>query len=169
MASNYLEQLIAEWYEYQNYVVRRNVRVGKRKTGGYECELDIVAFHAGKPHLIHLEPSMDADSWATREKRFSRKFAAGRRYIPDLFPGFRLPKKLEQVAVFAVGSKKNRQTLAGGKILLVRELIEEIFTNLLDKSVMSEAVPEQFPLLRTLQFVGEYRDVVRRVWEGGGQ
>ena len=29
-------------------------------------------------------------------------------------------------------------------------------------------LPEQFPRLRTLQFVGEYRDVVRRVWEGGG-
>ena len=44
MAINFLEQLIAEWYEYRGYFVRRNVLVGRRLKGGYECELDIVAF-----------------------------------------------------------------------------------------------------------------------------
>ena len=28
MAHNFLEQLVAEWYEYQGYFVRRNVMVG---------------------------------------------------------------------------------------------------------------------------------------------
>ena len=41
---NFLEQLVREWYEYQGYFVRQNVNVGKRAKGGYECELDIVAF-----------------------------------------------------------------------------------------------------------------------------
>jgi hypothetical protein len=47
MASNYLEQLIAEWYEYKGYFIRQNVWVGKRARGGYECELDIAGleFH----------------------------------------------------------------------------------------------------------------------------
>ena len=45
MAANYLEQLVAEWLEYQGYFVRRNVLVGKRAAGGYECELDVVAFN----------------------------------------------------------------------------------------------------------------------------
>ena len=61
---NFLEQLIAEWYEYQGYYVKRNIRVGKLPKGGYEEELDIVAFHPEKNSLVHIEPSMDADSWA---------------------------------------------------------------------------------------------------------
>jgi len=52
MASNYLEQLLVEWYEYQGYFVRNNVLVGKRNQGGYETELDIVAFHPEKNTLF---------------------------------------------------------------------------------------------------------------------
>ena len=48
MASNFLEELTAEWYEFNGYFVRRNVNVGKRPEGGYECELDVVAFHPMK-------------------------------------------------------------------------------------------------------------------------
>ena len=39
MAGNHLESLVAEWYEFRGYFVRRNIRVGKRSKGGYECEL----------------------------------------------------------------------------------------------------------------------------------
>ena len=45
MPGNHLESLVAEWYEFRGYFVRRNVPVGKRPKGGYDCELDIVAFH----------------------------------------------------------------------------------------------------------------------------
>ncbi len=69
MATNYLEQLIAEWYEYKGYYVRRNLLVGKRVKGGFECELDVVTFNPKAKHLVHIEPSMDANSWAEpREK-----------------------------------------------------------------------------------------------------
>jgi hypothetical protein len=44
MAGNHLEDLVAEWYQFQGFFVRRNIQVGKRLRGGYECELDIVAF-----------------------------------------------------------------------------------------------------------------------------
>ena len=54
MAANYLEQLIAEWYEYQGVFVRRNVLVGKLPRGGHECELDVVAFHAQEQRLFTL-------------------------------------------------------------------------------------------------------------------
>jgi len=53
MAHNFLEQLIAEWYEYRGYFIHKNALVGKRPQGGYECELDIVAFHPGEKHLVH--------------------------------------------------------------------------------------------------------------------
>ena len=48
MASNFLEQLIAEGYEYKGYFIRQNVLVGRRSRGGYEGELDIVASHPEK-------------------------------------------------------------------------------------------------------------------------
>ena len=48
---NFLEQLVAEWYEFQGYFVRRNVRVGERPGGGHDSELDVVAFHPTKKHL----------------------------------------------------------------------------------------------------------------------
>ena len=85
-ANNFLEQLIAEWYELQGYFLRRNVWVGKRAKGGYECELDIIAFHPGKKHLVQIEPSMDASSWAERERKYKSP-----RVIPILIEDAKIP------------------------------------------------------------------------------
>ncbi len=164
MASNFLEQLIAEWYEFQGYFIRRNVLVGKRAKGGHECELDIVAFHPTKKHLIQIEPSTDASSWTKREERYKKKFEAGQKYIPALFQGLKVPKKIDQVAVFVFASKQNRNTLAGGRIVLISEILEDIFNELKSSSIFSSVIPEQFPILRTLQFVIEYRNRLSTVF-----
>jgi hypothetical protein len=163
MPGNYLEQLIAEWYEYQGYFVRRNVLVGKRAKGGYAGELDVIAFSPTLNHLVHVEPSMDADSWTRREERYLKKFQLGRLHIPTLFEGFKLPDKIEQIALLGFGSKANHQTLAGGKILLVPELLEEIFSALKLKNIARNAVSENMPLLRTLQFVSDNWQAVHDV------
>ena len=101
------------------YFIRRNVNVGKLGRGGYECELDIVGCHPAKKHLVHIKPSVDGNSWAEREKRYRRKFEAGRKHIPSLFKGFTLPEtgEIEQIAVFAYSSKKNHETIAGARLL----------------------------------------------------
>lgn len=158
-SNNHLEQLVSEWYEFRGYFVRRNVRVGRRGAGGYECELDIVAFHPGEKHLVQIEPSTDADSIEKREKRYAKKFEAGRKHIPALFSGFTLPSKIEQIGLFLYGA--HRDSIAGGKMMLVSELIPEILEFLKDHRVSSRAVPETFPLLRTLQLVSEYRKYVK--------
>ena len=163
MAQNHLEQLIAEFYEYRGYFVKRNILVGKRKKGGHECELDVVAFHPEKRHLVHLEPSLDADSWATREKEFLKKFDAGRKYIPSLFTGLDLPEDIDKIAIFFFGSKQNHPIIGGGKVILIDELIEEILLEIKDKPLASQAIPEHFPLLRTLQYAIEYRKIFAKV------
>ncbi len=160
MANNFLEQLVAEWYEYRGYFVRRNVPAGKRARGGNECELDIVAFDPVGRHLVHIEPSMDAESWEKRERQFKKKFDAGLKYIPGLFPSLDLPEKIEQIAIFAFASRTNHPTLAGRKVLLVSDLMRDIMEYLGDKKLTSSAVPEHHPILRTLQFVVEYRKKV---------
>ena len=160
MADNFLEQLIAEWYELQGYFIRKNVLVGKRARGGYECELDVVGFHPGKKHLVHLEASMDASSWSEREKRFKKKFKAGKKHIPELFKDLDIPRNIDQIVVLVFASKQNRDTLAGGKLILGNELLEEIFSDLQHRSIYSRTIPEQFPILRALQFVAQYRKEV---------
>jgi hypothetical protein len=165
MSKNYLEQLVAEWYEFQGYFVRRNILVGPRPQGGYECELDIVAFHPAKRHLAHVETSMDADSWAKRDHRFAKKFEAGQKYIHELFEGFELPADIEQLAVLVFASKQNRQTVGGGQIILASELLETIFKALQPQSLASSAVSEHLPILRSFQFVNEYRKAVMAVWK----
>lgn len=114
MAHNRLEQLVAEWYEYRGYFVRRNVLVAKRDKGGYDCELDVVAFNPQAKHLVHIEPSMDADSWKTRERRFGRKFNAGGKHIPTLFAGTEIPSDIEQIALLGFAGTANYQTIGGG-------------------------------------------------------
>jgi hypothetical protein len=153
---NFLEQLVAEWYEYQGYFVRRNVHVGKRANGGWECELDVVAFHPGKKHLVHIEPSMDSSSWEARTERYRKKFEAGRKYIPQMFAGIDVPKDIEQIALFGLGSKANNPTLSGGSVWLVADLLQQITKVLRTRRVEKEAVSEQFPLLRTIQFVCQH-------------
>jgi hypothetical protein len=154
---NHLEQLVSEWHEYRGYFVRRNVQVGPLPKGGYECELDVVAFHPGNNHLVHIEPSMDAHSWAKREERYSKKFDAGRRHIPSLFQGISLPNEVEQIALLGFASNANIKTLAGGRVMTASELFAEIVSDLSNKKVAKAAVPEQYPLLRTLQFACEHR------------
>lgn len=115
MRVNFLEELVAEWYEYEGYFVRRNVLVGKGPKGGHEGELDVVAFHPKTKHLVHIEPSYDSHSWESREDSYTKKFAAGRKYIPGMFSEIlpdAAPDQIEQIALIAYIGKD--RPFAGG-------------------------------------------------------
>ena len=158
MAGNHLEALVAEWYELKGYFVLRNVKVGKRAKGGYECELDVVGFHPEQHSLVQIEPSLDAHTWTKREARYKKKFKAGREYIPGLFPGMPVPKeKIDQIALFVYGGKL-RERIAGGRVVFIRDFMEEIRVGIRHRKVARAAIPERLPLLRTLQFAAEYWD-----------
>jgi hypothetical protein len=153
---NFLEQLVAEWYEFNGYFVRRNVMVGRRPGGGWECELDVVALHPKKKRLVHIETSMDAASWGKRESRFKKKFDAGRRHIHPLFQGLDLPERIDQIAVLRIGSPKGRATIGSGRLQMVGELLDEIRKDLSSRLIAKAAVPEQYVILRALQFAANY-------------
>jgi len=84
---NHLEQLLFEYYEWNGFIVKSNVFVGKRSGGGWEGEIDIACYNPYTNELLQFEPSLDAQPWVKREKRFSKKFEVGRQYIKtEVFP-----------------------------------------------------------------------------------
>jgi len=151
--ANHLEQLVAEWLEFKGYFVRRNVKVGKLSSGGYEGELDIVAYHPIDNHLMHIEPSIDAHTWENREQRFRKKFDAGRKYIiSEIFPWLPHNKRFEQWAVLW-GSDKNHSEVGGGKVVPIWNLYQMIARDIREVgNPGGNAIPELFPLLRTMQY-----------------
>ena len=154
MSANYLEQLAVEWYEYRGYFVRRNVPGGERDQGGHDAELGVVAVDPADGRVVHIEASMDAHSWEVREQRLGKKFAAGRAHLPAAVGD--CGGEIEQVALIALGSKVNHPTLGGGRVLTLAEFLVEILAELLG-GASTAPVPQQYPILRTLQFVAEHR------------
>jgi len=152
MAGNHLEDLVAEWYEWNGFFVRRNVQVGKRAVGGFESELDVVAFHPVKKQLVQIEPSLDADSWGKREERYLKEFQAGRKYVPVLFAGLEVPAEIEQVAIFLFAGREPPDEIGGGKIFAFPTFMNEILKTVRTRPLNNAMIPEQYALLRTLQF-----------------
>ncbi len=70
---NFLESLAAEWYAIQGYFVRTNIKANRRGKGGWDNELDVLAYDPASKKLVHLETSWDALSWEKREEKFLRK------------------------------------------------------------------------------------------------
>ncbi|MDT8321562.1 MAG: hypothetical protein RQ826_13635 [Xanthomonadales bacterium] len=162
---NHLEGIISEWLENTGYIVARNHKVGRRVKGGWGGELDIIAYNPETNHLVHYEPSVDANSWARREERFKKKFAMGRQHVRDIpqlsFLTQEQVDSMEQIAVFPQVSAAYRDYL-GGKAIGMDELMGTINQFVRKRGPMAyNAFPEQYPMLRTLQFAlcGYYKVV----------
>lgn len=162
---SHFEDLLAEYYDWRGYLVKRNVKVGKLSHGGWEMELDVVAFNPHSNHLLHAEPSIDGHSWETREKRFTKKFSSARKYIfSEVFTWLDPSTPIEQIAVL-ISHPKGRDTLAGGRIISIDEFISQIRDEIQSCGIVARnAIPEQYPLLRTVQLFenGYFRTVSRR-------
>lgn len=147
---NHLEKLIRQFHEWRGYIVRGNVKVGRLDHGGWEGELDIVAYNPKNRHLIHLEPSLAAEKWDIRVERFGKKFALGREYIPtEVYPWLRRDTKIEQVAILVSGTGRK---LEEGRVISIDDYLKEIKKKILQEGLMNQAaIPEEFDLLRTIQ------------------
>lgn len=160
---SHLETLIAEYYDWKGYLVKRNVKVGRLSHGGWEMELDIIAYHPHAEHLVHIEPSVDAHSWETREKRFAKKFSSGKKYIfKEVFTWLDHKTPVDCIAVL-ISHPKGRDKLAGARIMSIDEFMAEVRSVVVERGIVGKnAIPEQYPLLRTLQLShnGYYRVVI---------
>src|SRR6266404_5836378 len=84
---SHLETLIFEYLEWRGFLLRKNVKVGRRVRGGWEMELDIVGYNPKSGALVHYEPSLDALPWPKREMRYKKKFEAAQKYLfTEIFP-----------------------------------------------------------------------------------
>ena len=148
---NFLEQLVTEWYRYKGYFVRTNVRFGKRQGGGYEGEIDVLAFNPNENTLVHLETSSDAEKWNLRREKFGKKFRKAEDYYKSIL---RLDfRKIKKIAVVSFGrSGKNLGLGSDVEVLQIPKLMHQIKDELRKLNPGSSAVPEEFPLLRAIQF-----------------
>jgi hypothetical protein len=148
---NFLEQLVAEWYAFQGYFVRTNIKFGKRAKGGYLGEMDVVAFHPKEKTLIHIETSTDADSWSERKKRFQRKFQDANSHFKDSFD-FPI-SEVRRIAIVGFGKPKVKIDFGDDiKVISIPDLMTEITSELSNRHPIKNAIPEEYPLLRAIQF-----------------
>ncbi|MBI4881736.1 MAG: hypothetical protein HY812_19060 [Planctomycetes bacterium] len=149
---SHLEDLVHEFYEWQGYIVRRNIRVGRLTHGGWTMELDIIAFHPHEKRVVHLEPSLDSDSWAVQERMFKKKFDAGRMCIfADVLPWLDPATPLEQIAIL-VSHPRRRAAMAGGRLISVDEFVRDVRKKVrAEGKAESRAISERYPLLRMMQ------------------
>jgi len=153
----FLERLAAEWYEYEGYFVRSNVRARKRAKGGFDVELDVLAYDLPNNTLLHVETSGDADSWAERERRFRTKKFILKTKEYEAIIGCRV-SKIRKIAVVGYARATKTNLNWGGDIELVPipDFVKQIAEKLGSQHPAHEAVPEGFPLLRAMQTVLAY-------------
>ncbi len=169
---NFLEQLAAEWYQYQGYFVRTNIRFGRNAhgRGGHVGEIDVVAYKPETQEFIHIEASTDSDTWPTRKTKFERKFTDARNYYMEIFPFKEAQMRPRQIALVGFHVNPHASTAtwrsvppqnsAWGELPIevrsIRDFIHEIQMELRRHDPQREAVPETFPLLRAIQYSAFY-------------
>ena len=154
---NFLEQLASEWFEYSGYFVRTNVRARKRSSGGWDMELDVLAYQPSDNSLLHIETSGDADSWAERKSRFrKKKFILSKAEYEEI-----LGAPVGDISRLAIvgWARSPKNDLEWGddiEVLTVPMFLEQISLQLRRQDFMSESIPEGYPILRAIQMVLHY-------------
>ena len=75
-----------------------------------------------------------------------------------------MPEHIEQIAVFVFASSIHHPTIGGGTVVIADSIIEKIFFALKDERVESNAIPEQLTIMRSFQYVTQYRNAVMKAW-----
>ena len=159
---NFLEQLAAEWYEYSGYFVRTNVRAKKRSRGGWDKELDVIAYKPSSGELIHIETSGAAESLSQRIDMFNKKFELeDSDYREILHAKFNEIKRIV-IAGWSIKPKTRLELNKNVEVILIPEFFNVIIKGIHEHDFMSAAVPESYPLLRTIQMMDKYQDLSQK-------
>lgn len=130
-----------------------------RPNGGYDNEIDILAYHPETKELIHAVPSWDANSWDERKARYrGKKFVFSEEQYRQLIGGAEVTR-IRKLAIARLGQSA-RASLDWGhgfEVVLILVFIRQIADVLATKSPLSDAVPGGFPILQDMQFALHYR------------
>ena len=173
---NVYEQLISEWLTIRGYVVINNAKVGRNALGGsdhntsgggWAGELDVVGWHPITGDLVNYEPSIDSHNWSAREERYTRKFSVAKKHIGEIPQLAAVPEgTLENLRCVAVMSHSpkgmpEKMDWLDGELITHDKLMDDIEAWIRETYGLLAlgAIPETFPLLRTLQLalIGSYR------------
>jgi hypothetical protein len=150
---NFLEQLAGEWFAYKGYFVRTNIKLNKRSMGGWDNELDVLAYSAKTGELIHAESTWDAASWPKRKERFLTKKFVYTHAEYEALVGVKI-ERVRKIALVGLG-QSTKSDLDWGRsieVVLIPHFIAEIAKELTSKNPLNDIVPEGFPRLRAMQF-----------------
>ena len=153
---NFLEKLTSEWYEYNGYFCRTNIRFGQTGHGGHIGEMDVVAYHPTTKEFIHIESSTDAWSWKKKKEVFVRKFKNAQRFYDENFPFEK--EKISKIAItgFSYPRDNAEQKMNFGlgiKVYLVPDFVVLISSKISKFDPWIVGINESsYPLLRAIQF-----------------
>jgi hypothetical protein len=86
MSENFLEKLVAQWYDYQGYMTKRNLYFGTGGSGGKASDIDVLAFDPFKNKAVHIEAATLGDSYEETGKKHKKKFEKAKNYYKDYVP-----------------------------------------------------------------------------------
>jgi hypothetical protein len=152
---NYLEALAAEFYEFTGHFVRSNVRTRLRKQGGYDVEMDVLAYLPKDKALIHIETSGAATTWAReRETLIKKKFGIKNdEYEKEL--GCEI-SSIHKMMVIGWAKTIDPFDDGGIEIVPIPAFMRKIANELRQMNPMKKVIPEQYPLLRSIQMALHY-------------
>lgn len=152
---NFLEQLASEWYSYQGYFVRTNIKFGKRSNGGWKGEIDVAAYLVSTGNLIHIETSTDAHTWLKRASRLNKKFSDAAEHFHEIFDF--TPVSFQRIAIVGFTYSSQPHIFAPPiEHISIPSFMQKISNKMLTLDPLKAAIPESYSLLRTIQFTTHY-------------
>jgi len=152
---NFLEQLAAEWYEYNGYFYRTNIRFGRPGHGGRIGEMDVIAYHPKTREFIHIECSSDAWSWEKKREVFRKKFDNASRYYKKEFPFEKSDIKKIAITGYSIPRVNREKKLNFGfgiEVILVPDFVASAAQKISKLDPMTTGIHEStYPLLRAIQ------------------
>ncbi|WP_297453939.1 hypothetical protein [Persephonella sp.] len=165
MYQNFLEELIYEYLDFKGCFVKRNIKLRKREKGGFDREIDILALDTRNCIVYHIETSFATNkSWDQTIENFKRKkFDIKKKEYAQLVGLEAHEIQIVKVAILLnVPKQKEKRDLfekeTKSKLYSIKEIMEEIKSPITSKDPLKEAIPEKYPLLRTIQFIHHFTE-----------